>query len=147
MGFTSSFYSDWGLLSTAAAVTSVLISILLIQVARIFNLANFEQMAKAELSYAATTFLIVIMIISIIQFGEGALAGGVALPGSASGGSLAKFMYLSSFNIPYADQASIQTIDGQPLPTTLIDWVKLSIKTPATCINGRIRATMCGTSG
>lgn len=135
MGFTTSFYSDWGLLSTAAAVTSVLISILLIQVARIFNLANFEQMAKAELSYAATTFLIVIMIISIIQFGEGALAGGVAIPGSASGGSLAKFMYLSSFNIPYADQASIQTIDGQPLPTTLIDWVKLSIKTPATCIN------------
>ncbi len=84
MGFTNSFYTDWGLLSTAAAVLSVLISILLIQAGRIFNLPNFEQMAKAELSYAATTFLIVIMIITIIQFGEGALAGGVSLPGATT---------------------------------------------------------------
>ncbi len=118
--FCSSFYSDWGSISIAAAAFSVLASAGLIMLSRLFSLRNLEQIAKTEFVYAASTVLIVAMVIMIINLAEPRLGG--------PDNSLAKCLYLSSFGLSCNEAGSFNQ------QTTLIDWMELYMQTPTQCV-------------
>ena len=129
-GFTTSFYADWQTISIAAAALSVLISAMMIMISRLFSLRSLEQVAKTEFVYAASTVLIVIMVVGVIQVAEPRLAGG--------SGSLVESLYLGNFQISCTDPAysgssvcSGTVFAGQQ---TLIDWMKLYLETPTRCV-------------
>ncbi len=141
-GFTASFYgggdiyADWRTISIAAAAISILGSAMLIMLSRLFSLRNLEQVAKTEFVYAASTVFIVIMAVGIVQLAEPPLGG--------ADNSLARSLYLMSFGFNCGG--------GPPTPTnpnpawnpaceysavgtdTLIDWMKLYLATPTTCV-------------
>ena len=119
-GFTSTFYADWKTISIGAAAIAVLGSAGLIMLSRLFTLKNLEQVAKTEFVYAASTVLIVIMAVGIIDIAEPRLGG--------SGNSLARTLYLSSFGLPTESAVSF------PEQTTLVDWMKLYMSTPTQCV-------------
>ncbi len=136
MAFDSSFYSDWQTISIAAAAISVIVASMLIMLSRLFSLRSLEQVAKTEFVYAASTVLIVMMVVGLIQVTEPILAG--------SGNSLAKSLYLSSFGIECGCPPSDPTCNspavcnsvwvGPNAPETLIDWMKLYMETPTKCV-------------
>ncbi|MBD3210336.1 hypothetical protein GF318_03055 [Candidatus Micrarchaeota archaeon] len=127
------FYSDWRTIAIAAAVISVMGSSLLIMLSRLFSLRNLEQIAKTEFVYAASTVLIVVMVVTVVNAIEPMLAGGST--------GIVRCLYLSSF---------INPDTGEPLPCTtpgdfteqqtLIDWVKLYMETPANCVKEFMQA-------
>jgi hypothetical protein len=119
MAFTA-FYGDWQTISLAAAALSIVGSALLIMLSRLFGLRNLEQIAKTEFVYAASTVMIVIMVLGIIQAGEFYLANG------ASG--VVRCMYLSSFGCDCTVASSF------PSQNTLIDWTKLYMETSTRCV-------------
>ncbi len=120
--FTSSFYGydDWKTISIGAAAISILGSAALIMLSRLFSLRSLEQVAKTEFVYAASTVLIVIMAVGMIQIAEPRLAG--------PDNSLARCLYLAAFGLNCTDPA---TFTNQ---TTLIDWMKLYMATPTKCV-------------
>jgi hypothetical protein len=120
MAFTA-FYGDWMTISIAAAALSIIGSTLLIMLSRLFGLRNLEQVAKTEFVYAASTVLIVLVVAQgIIVYGEWYLAN----PSS----SVVRCMYLSSFGCDCSTPVSF------PDQTTLIDWMKLYMKTSTLCV-------------
>lgn len=118
--FSSSFYGDWQTISLAAAGIAILGCALLIMLSRLFGLRNLEQIAKTEFIYAASTVLIVIMVLGIIYAGEFYLANGTS--------SVMRTMYLSAYG---CDASTPTTFSG---PATLVDWTKLYMKTPTVCV-------------
>ncbi|MEW6748683.1 MAG: hypothetical protein AB1295_03170 [Candidatus Micrarchaeota archaeon] len=118
--FTTSFYADWQTISIGAAAIAVLGSAGLIMLSRIFSLKNLEQIAKTEFVYAASTVLIVIMTMGLIQVVEPKL------------GLLAQVLYLSAYSQTAGIMGTL-TVDGQPV-VTLIDWMKLYMSTPTRCV-------------
>ncbi|MFN7991237.1 MAG: hypothetical protein U0R44_03705 [Candidatus Micrarchaeia archaeon] len=120
MAFTDSFYADWQTISVGAAALSVLASAALIMLSRLFSLRNLEQVAKTEFVYAASTVLIVMMTIGIIELAEPRLGG--------ESNSLSRCLYLSSFGLACNDPA---TFTGT---NTIIDWMKLYMATPTQCV-------------
>ncbi len=132
MAFTSSFYDDWRTISVGAAALSIIGSVALIMLSRLFSLRNLEQVAKTEFVFAASTVLIVIMTIGIIGLAEPRLGG--------PDNSLAKSLYVMSLGgqcydpggTSYSPICSL-TFNDQ---NTLIDWMKLYMETPAKCVQG-----------
>jgi len=123
MAFTSSFYANWETISLAAAAISVIGAAMMIMFSRLFGLRNLEQVAKAELTFAGSTVLIVIMVLTLVEVGEPMLASGSR--------SLARCLYLESFGIICEGPEDF----GMPFAeNTLIDWMKLYMKTPADCV-------------
>jgi len=120
MVFETSFYVDWGTLSIAAASISVVGASILIMLSRLFSLRNLEQIAKTEFAFAASTVLIVLMVVAFIAFGEGLLASGE--------NSVARCLYLSTF------QCDCDIPVTFPNQNTLIDWMKLYLQAPASCV-------------
>jgi hypothetical protein len=132
--FTTSFYADWRNISVAAAAISVLGASALIMLSRLFGMRNLEQVAKAEFTFAASTVLIVIMAVGLIQLAEPALGG--------PGNSVARTLYLLSFGIscgppppgpgpaPPPDPACSTVFPAE----TLIDWMKFYMATPTQCV-------------
>lgn len=122
--FTSSVYGgwhgDWQTISLAAAALSIIGSALLIMLSRLFGLRNLEQIGKTEFVYAASTVLIVIMVLGIVYAGEFYLANG------SSG--VVRTMYLSTYG---CDASTLSTFPAQ---ATLIDWMRLYMKTPTVCV-------------
>ncbi|MBU0591322.1 hypothetical protein KKF81_02250 [Candidatus Micrarchaeota archaeon] len=123
MAFVSSIYADWGTLSIAAASLSVIVSAMLIMLSRLFSMPNFEQIAKTEFVYAASTVFIVIMVIAIVQYVEVQISNGDA--------SIARCLYLSSFQC----RCDAPGHFGGDTAMTLIDWMKLYLKTPTYCVD------------
>jgi hypothetical protein len=121
MAFTDTFYADWRTISLAAAAISVLGSAALIMLSRLFSLRNLEQVAKTEFIYAASTVLIVIMVVGIVQLAEPRLGG--------PSNSLARCLYLNTFGI--SCNGGPGTFTGMD---TLIDWMKLYMATPTQCV-------------
>ncbi|MBI5046524.1 hypothetical protein HZC07_02210 [Candidatus Micrarchaeota archaeon] len=121
MAFTDSFYSNWQVIAIAVSAIAVFVSVILIMLSRVFGMRNLEQTAKTEFVYAASTVLIVGMIIAVINAGEPYLASG-------SQPSLAKTLYLDSFQI---SQACAGALFNQ---NTLVDWVLLYLDTPTKCV-------------
>ncbi len=117
MAFTV-FYGDWEAISIAAAALSVIGSIMLLMLSRLFGLRNLEQTAKAEFIFAASTVLIVMMVLGLVKFGEAYLASDVV-----------RCMYLSSFGCDCTQTAVFQQ-------QTLIDWMKLYMDTSTACVQG-----------
>lgn len=130
MAFETSFYADWRDISIAAAALSVVISAMLIMVSRLFSLRSLEQVAKTEFVYAASTVLIVMMVVGMIQVAEPRLAGG--------SGSLVEHLYLSNFQVSCTDPsfANTSVCAGTAFSSqqTLIDWAKLYMETPTKCV-------------
>lgn len=128
--FTGSFYTDWQTISVGAAAISVLGSAALIMLSRLFSMRNLEQVAKTEFVYAASTVLIVIMVVGLIQLAEPRLAG--------PSNSLARTLYLLSLNYSCSDPASpgfsTACYASFPEQTTLIDWMQLYLATPTKCV-------------
>ncbi len=122
--FTSSAYGgpygDWQTISIAAAALSIVGATLLIMLSRLFGLRNLEQISKTEFVYAASTVLIVMLVLGIVQYGEWYLAN----PSS----SVVRAMYLSSFGCPPTTAVSF------PNQNTLIDWMKLYMETSTLCV-------------
>ncbi len=118
MAFTA-FYGDWQTISLAAAALSIVGSALLIMLSRLFGLHNLEQIAKTEFVYAASTVLIVIMVLGIIQAGELYLANGNT--------GVVRCMYLTSFGCDCS-------VTGSFNQNTLIDWTKLYMETSTRCV-------------
>jgi hypothetical protein len=117
--FSTNIYNDWTTISLAAAALSILGSALLIMLSRLFGLRNLEQIGKTEFVYAASTVLIVMMVLGIVELGESYLA---------TQNGIVNSMYASAFgctNLPTSFTSS------QP---TLIDWMKLYMQTPTTCV-------------
>jgi hypothetical protein len=116
--FLASFYDDWKTISIGASAIALLGSAGLIMLSRLFSLKNLEQIAKTEFVYAASTVLIVVMAVGMIQIAEPRLGG--------PDNSLARTLYTSSLGVcpkaSFTDQ------------TTLIDWMKLYMGTPAKCV-------------
>ncbi len=75
MAFADSFYADWQSISVGAAALSVVASAGLIMLSRLFSLRNLEQIAKTEFVYAASTVLIVAMVVMIVNLAEPRLGG------------------------------------------------------------------------
>ena len=128
--FMSNIYDDWKALSIAVASISVLASVMLILLSRLFTLKELERTAKTELIYAVSTVLLVTMTLFFVQ-GENLLA-------SNQGVSLAKCFYMASFKADcYRDKAfEIKLPAGQTNPT-LIDWMKQYLSAPREC-SGRL---------
>lgn len=122
--FTPSFYADWRTISIGVAAIAVLGSAGLIMLSRILSLKNLEQVAKSEFVYAASTVLIVVMTVAMIQLAEPMLGG--------PSNSLARTLYLSAFG-QLSTLPATPTVDGQPVET-LIDWMKLYMATPTNCV-------------
>lgn len=120
MAFVDTLYQDWQVISIGAAALSVLIAAALIMLSRLFSLKNLEQIAKTELVYAASTVLIVAMVVVIISLAEPRLGG--------ADNSLARCLYLSSFGLACNFPV---TFTNQ---VTLIDWMNLYMATPTSCI-------------
>jgi hypothetical protein len=118
-------YTDWRTISIAAAALSVVAAAMLIMLSRLFGLRNLEQVAKTEFVYAASTVLIVMMVVGIIQVAEPRLAD--------SGNSLSRCLYLASFGLQCNVPANILGTNGQPI-NTLIDWMKLYMASPTQCV-------------
>jgi len=123
--FLTTFYDDWKIISMAAAAISIVGASMLIMLSRLFSLQNLEQEAKKEFVFAATTVLIVIMAVAIIQSIEPMLAGGTT--------SFTRCLYLNTFGCDCVcnDPATCPQFNEQQ---TLIDWVKLYMATPASCV-------------
>ncbi|MDD5022818.1 MAG: hypothetical protein PHU63_01490 [Candidatus ainarchaeum sp.] len=62
--------SDWKALSLLVAFMSVLFSISLIMISRLFANPKLEQSAKSELIFAASTVILVMFVITIVPFAE-----------------------------------------------------------------------------
>lgn len=120
MAFADSFYADWQAISVGAAALSVVASAGLIMLSRLFSLRNLEQIAKTEFVFAASTVLIVAMVVMIVNLAEPRLGG--------ADNSLARCLYLSSFGLQCDDPASFTN------QTSLIDWMKLYMQTPTQCV-------------
>ena len=63
-------YEGWEWFAMAAALLSVLVATMLLMLSRAFNLKMLEQTAKAEMAYAASTAMIVLMLIVLISVVE-----------------------------------------------------------------------------
>ncbi|MEW6721800.1 MAG: hypothetical protein AB1324_00905 [Candidatus Micrarchaeota archaeon] len=113
-------YADWRTISIAAAAVGVLGSAALIMLSRLFALRNLEQVAKTEFVYAASTVLIVVMVVGMINLAEPKLGG--------SSDSLARCLYLASFGIQCNAGPTVFPAE------TLIDWMKLYMETPTKCV-------------
>ncbi len=125
MAFEASFYGGpgnaWAVIAIAAAAISVLGAAMLIMLSRLFGLRNLEQIAKTEFTYAASTVLIVIIILpGIIGYLEPQLAGG--------SDSIARALYLSALKCRQDTPAKFDQYQ------TLIDWMKLYLETPTRCV-------------
>ncbi len=70
MAFLDVLYQDWRTIAVLAAAGSVLISIAVIMLARLFDMKSLEQAAKAEFVYAASTVFIVLFVVGMIGFGD-----------------------------------------------------------------------------
>ncbi|MBI5224047.1 hypothetical protein HY990_06535 [Candidatus Micrarchaeota archaeon] len=130
MAFEQGIYHDWVFISLGAAILSVVLTMFMIMIARLFNMPNFEQSAKEELTYAASTVLIVSLIAGgIVNYGESLIAN----PDTG----LARCLYLTSFGDPAVSCSSgyrILSSTDHEAPTTLIDWMKLYLETPTNCV-------------
>jgi len=69
-GPTKLVYEGWEWFAMAAALLSVLVATMLLMLSRAFNLKMLEQTAKAEMAYAASTAMIVLMLIVLINVVE-----------------------------------------------------------------------------
>lgn len=129
MAFTDTFYTDWKTISIAVAVLSIVASVMLIMLSRLFSLRNLEQVAKTEFVYAISTVVIVIMVITLIGVVEDQL--------NAPGG-VANCLYLTSFGQSCTSTTQIQDPNapaGTLMKTdTLIDWMNLYMSSPAYCV-------------
>ncbi len=137
MAFTDSFYADWNTISIAAASISVLGAIILIMLSRLFSMKNLEQVGKTELVYAGSTVVIVMLIVSIINFGEPLLAQNTPLFADGHGTSVAKSLYMVAYSIPLdrAPYSIAFDVNGHSVrPNTLIDWMELYMETPVGCV-------------
>jgi len=124
----SDIYASWRVLSVGAAAISVLGSIMLIMLSRLFGMRNLEQVAKTEFIYAMSTVLIVVMVMGIISVLEPRLAG--------TGNSLAKCLFLYTHGVPCTGpQASGTNFFPGASYVTLIDWMKLYMDAPASCVS------------
>ena len=128
MAFTD-IYADWQTISIGAGVLSFLVAIILLQLSRVFSLKNLEQTAKSEAVYAISTILIVLVVLAMVEMVEPFLASG-------SQRSVAKCFYLSSFQCACDSQNLDMTFNDPAIgtPTTLIDWTRLYMATPQSCI-------------
>jgi hypothetical protein len=92
---------------------------------RLFGLRNLEQIAKTEFVYAASTVLIVMMVLAVVEVGEYYLVSS-----SSGSSSVVGNMYASAFGCDSTAMA-FPVFSSQ---TTLIDWMKLYMQTPTTCV-------------
>jgi len=127
--FTQPIFGNigWQTIAILAAGLSVLISISLIMFARLFDQREFEQTAKKEFVFAASSVFIVVFVIMVLAFGDGILA------------EVGKKMYIDTISYCHPDApaevcASIAKIKGLTTKEdTLIDVMKLYMEGPAKC--------------
>ncbi len=112
---------DWQTISFAAAGISVMGAAMLIILSRALNLRNLEQTAKVEFVYAASTVFIVLMVIGLLYVGENAIV------------AVVRCLYFNSFGID-CTTCSFTPMVGNIPATTLIDYTKLYMETPARCV-------------
>ncbi len=126
MAFTSTFFGDstiaWESLAITVSAFSVFGAAIMIMISKLFDVRNLEQIAKAELVFAASSILIVLMSISIFDLIEPALTH-----------TLAKELYLFSINAPAGTLPPNLPDTGVP-PETLLDYVKLYMASPMLCV-------------
>ncbi len=88
-------YTDWRTIAVLAAAGSVLVSIMLIMLARLFDMKTLEQTGKSEFIYAASSVFIVLFTIGVVAFGDSVVT------------AVAREMYINSITSCPPDQAAI----------------------------------------
>lgn len=121
LSFVDTFFSSWETLAVTAAAFSVIGSIILIMISRLLDMINLEQMAKTELTYAATTILIVLMIIGLIHIAEPSLVRFV------------RSTYFYSLN--QGSNTMVPLLPDGTVASTMIDYVKLYMAAPMHCVS------------
>lgn len=61
--------ADWQIIALIAAFISVMVAALLLMFSRIFDFKMLEQAAKSEIVFAASTVLVVLLLIGLVQYG------------------------------------------------------------------------------
>lgn len=113
---------DWQAIAVAAASLSVLASVMLIMISRLFDLKNLEQTAKTEFVYAASTVFIVIFALLLINMGESSML------------LVTKHLYAQTLCVPPSNLQGLTILDVDKKPiTSMIDYAKLYMYTPADC--------------
>jgi hypothetical protein len=116
----------WPDLAVLAAAASVLISIMLIMLARLFDLKQLEQTAKKEFVFAASTVFIVIFVVALIQTADGIVV------------DVGKQLYWDAISF-CPDKTSevcqnLEKVDVKKIRVdSIIDLMLLYMEPPATC--------------
>ncbi len=131
MAFLDLISQDWGwrTIAVLAAAGSVLVSVALIMLARLFDMKSLEQSAKTEFVYAASTVFIVLFSVGIIGFGDTVLT------------KITAEMYINTITACPADQAAIPGTPCYQLQhttfrlnvDTMPDMMMLYMDAPAKC--------------
>lgn len=127
---TSPFFEfgfSWQSLAILAASLSVIFSVSLIMLARLFDLKQLEQTAKKEFVFAASTVFIVIFVILMLAFGDDIIV------------KIGRQMYIDVITYCPDNSADCVAFKNQfkafkiPLDYTLIDIMLLYMEGPAVC--------------
>ncbi len=110
-------FVGWETFAILAALISVFASVLLLMFSKIFQFPQFQQVAKVEIVYAASTVFLVLVIIGVVKGGENMLVG------------IASEMFSASYGVPLP--GTLVTAGGQD--ATLIDITKLYMEPAITC--------------
>lgn len=117
---------NWQELAVLAAAASVLVSVMLIMLARLFDLKQLEQTAKKEFVFAASTVFIVVFVVFLIAFGDSVLV------------DVAKGLYWDSVSFcpdPNSEVCqNLAQVDVKSIKAdTVIDLMLLYMEPPAKC--------------
>lgn len=142
--FTAPLVSDifgWQSLAVLAAVLSVLISVMLIMLARALDLRQLEQTAKKEFVFAASTVFIVLFVVLMLAAGDSVVV------------KIGERMYLNAVTygiseghdcpsfIPAKTCESLKAIQGfSSQKETLIDIMLLYMEAPADCTQSFLKS-------
>ena len=110
-------FVGWEQFAILAALISVFASTLLLMFSKAFQYSQFQQAAKVEIIYAASTVFLVLVIVGLITAGESTLV------------NIASNMFSSSFGIPISGVLTAPS--GEQ--ATLIDITKLYMQPSVKC--------------
>ena len=124
----ANFYVGWEALAILAAAGSVIISIMLIMLSRLFDQRQLEETAKKEFIFAASSVFIVIFAIGLVNLSDGLLLNSVAKP-----------LYWASVsycpNMDLEVCKKIAAVQATSIPAdTMIDIMLLYMEAPMDCI-------------
>ncbi len=97
-GVATEMLRDWRVYAITAAFISILASVLLLMLSRLLDLRQLETVFKAEMVFAASTVLLVLMLVTMVDLSENLLLGSGG--GAGIMGGMLSAAYSSGSDIP-----------------------------------------------